>query len=116
MPVICDATNGTTSTLWAGERGWLVARQKRTVDEAQDMLDRGEWLTPGEAALLLPVNRATVNRYLLKGETKSGLPLRHRMTTSRRRLCHPDDLRAIIAAGQEVHEGTEAVDAVPPQR
>src|SRR5690606_35811236 len=98
-------TSKPTSTLCARGGGWPVGRHKMDLDGVQEKLAQGEWLKPAEAALLLPVNRATVNRYLIAGQTPSGLPLRHRRMPSGHRLCHPDELRAIIAAAEEIKEG-----------
>jgi len=58
-------------------------------------LDRGEWLTPGEVAILTGASRSAVHTWL------SAVPPKVRWRTkpfSRHRECHPGDVQAILDA------------------
>lgn len=75
-------------------------------DEIEQRLNRGEWLRPGEVALLLEVARSTVHNWLTRGR------LRYRQRpVSGYRECHPEDVQQMLAQYRQQHP---AADAGPP--
>lgn len=73
----------------------------RPVDEVRAALDADEWLSPGDAAVVLGVNRQTVHRML-----SADPPLiRYRLKpgTGQHRELHPDDVRRELAKRIKVH-------------
>lgn len=79
----------------------MGGRKRLTAEDAEAQLLAGEWLTPGAVAALLGVDRGTVNYWLARGQTPSGLRLRHRPNPfNRYRECDPSDVRAILAAAR----------------
>jgi hypothetical protein len=70
-------------------------------EEIERRLAAGEWLRPGDVALLLKVDRRTVDR-LLRAER-----IRYRLVpgTGRYRECHPDDVQRELDDRRRVHGG-----------
>lgn len=63
-------------------------------------LDAGEWLRPGEVAVLFGVSRAAVDRWLTAGK------IRHRINPlNRRRTCDPVDVRQELDAFRKTQGG-----------
>lgn len=77
----------------------MGGRKKLTPESVEAQLDSGEWLTPGAVAVLLGVDRTTVNYWLKTNQTPSGLQLRTDVdSVNQYRLCNPSDVRAILEA------------------
>lgn len=76
----------------------MGGRKKETAETAQAKLDAGEWLTAGAIAVLLRVDRGTVTNWIERGETRTGLRLRHRPNAlTGYRECNPRDVARILA-------------------
>lgn len=77
----------------------MGGRKKETAEAAEARLDDGKWLTTGAVAVLLGVDRGTVNYWLKIGHTPTGLKLRAEVDAiSGYRACNPQDVRVILAA------------------
>ncbi len=73
----------------------------RPASELRALLDRGEWLSPGEVAVILGVNRQTIHRMLT--DTPPGIRYRVKPGTGQYRECDPDDVRRLLAERTIVH-------------
>ncbi|MEU7590659.1 hypothetical protein AB0A95_30755 [Micromonospora sp. NPDC049230] len=73
----------------------------RTVDELERAVRAGEWLRPGDVALLLVVSKSTVVRMLNADPPE--IRYRRISGTGRHRECHPEDVLRELAARREVH-------------
>lgn len=80
----------------------MVGRGEET-EQLRQRLKDGDWLDPGAVAKVLGAGRASVHRWLTAGQTPTGMRLRHRVTASGYREAHPDDVKAILAAREEIH-------------
>jgi excisionase family DNA binding protein len=76
--------------------------------DLQARLDAGDWLTAGEAAILLGAGRTTIHRLLTDGV----LAYRVRTGTGGYREIDPESLRTELARREAVHRGT-AEDPAP---
>ncbi|MFF0823087.1 hypothetical protein ACFYUR_22220 [Micromonospora haikouensis] len=72
------------------------------VEELEERLSRGEWLLPGEVALLLSVSRSTVIRVFLNPDPPK-IRYRIRPGSGQYRECHPEDVRRELDARRRVH-------------
>lgn len=74
-----------------------------TAEEIERRLNAGEWLRPGDVAILLDVSRSTVTRML---DPKSPV-IRFRTIpgSGRHRELHPDDVRRQLIERRKVHGG-----------
>lgn len=62
-------------------------------------LDAGEWLRPGDVAILFNTSRTSVHRWLASGM------IRYRRTPGGHRVCHPGDVRRELDAYRREHGG-----------
>lgn len=61
-------------------------------------VDRGEWLSPGEAAVVLGISRTKTHRMLSEGQLRYKTKAR-----SKHRIVDPAHVLAILAEADEVH-------------
>lgn len=73
-----------------------------TAGEIERRLARGEWLLPGEVAVLLGVDRSTVIRAYLRPDPPL-IRYRRRPGRGGYRECHPDDVRLVLAERRRIH-------------
>jgi hypothetical protein len=78
----------------------------KTPDELERKLDAGEWLLPGEVAILLGVNRTTVH-WMLAEQDPPAFRYRVRPGRGGYRELHPDDVRRELDARRRVHGASE---------
>lgn len=71
---------------------------EETAAEIRARLDRGEWLRPGQLAVLFGTTRTSIDRWIRKGV------FTYRETPSGRRECNPDDVRRELAKYLEVRQ------------
>jgi hypothetical protein len=71
-----------------------------TPEEIERRLDGGEWLRPGDVAILLGVSRKTVDRML--SATPPAMRWRRKPGTGRYREVHPEDVRRELDARRKV--------------
>ncbi len=83
----------------------------RSWQELKQQLDDGEWLTIGNVAILLGVDRTTVH-HMLKPNERTGAPARIRYRVrpgaGAYRECHPADVRRELDARQQIHGEADA--------
>jgi hypothetical protein len=72
-----------------------------TPEELELRLDKGEWLLPGDVAILLGVDRSTVVRMLTAEPPK--MRFRVRAGAGGYRECHPEDVRRELAERHRIH-------------
>lgn len=75
-----------------------------TPEEIERRLDAGEWLRPGEVAILLDVSRSTVTRML--DPKNPAIRFRQISGTGRHRQLNPEDVRRELDARRTVHGET----------
>ncbi len=86
----------------------------RVVDDQATLerrLDAGEWLSPGEVAVLLGLGRTTVHGLLESG--RIGFRLTTGGAKRQHRRCDPADVRRLLNERREVHRGNP-IELMPP--
>lgn len=78
-------------------REWFVADV--TPEEIEQRLRDGEWLSPPLVAVLFDVDPNTVRARLNAGSVR----FRPKSPGSRYRVCHPDDVLALLDESRRVH-------------
>jgi hypothetical protein len=86
------ATNATPAT---------IATMGGTADEIERRLDQGDWLLPGDVAILLEVDRSTIVRMLNADPPR--IRFRRRPGAGQYRECHPDDVRQLLEERRRIH-------------
>lgn len=71
-----------------------------TPEEIERRLDAGEWLRPGDVAILLGVSRKTVDRML--PDQSPTMRWRRKPGTGRHREVHPEDVRRELDARRNI--------------
>lgn len=67
-------------------------------EQLRQAVQAGQWLTPGEAAVVLRLSRMTVHRWIAKGW------IGYRQTPGGHRKCNPEDLQRLLATNARRHE------------
>ncbi|TCB97598.1 DNA-binding protein [Micromonospora zingiberis] len=73
----------------------------RSVEDLESAARTGEWLRPGDVALVLGVSRTAVVRML--NADPPALRYRIKPGSGRHRECHPDDVIAALEQRRQVH-------------
>lgn len=90
----------------------MATSEERT--EIEQRLERGDWLPPGDVAVLFDVTRYAVDYWLKQGRTRYG-PLHYRRTAGGHRLCDPADVRHMVEEYRKVHGGGSSEQDPPTQ-
>ncbi|MFC4146635.1 hypothetical protein ACFO0M_10240 [Micromonospora mangrovi] len=78
-----------------------IGTMARTVEELERALRDGEWLRPGDVALVLGASKSTVVRMLNADPPE--IRYRRKAGTGRHRECHPEDVLTKLAESRRVH-------------
>lgn len=73
----------------------------RPVDELREALSAGDWLSPGEVAVVLGINRQTVHRLL--SSDPPAIRYRLKPGTGQHRECNPLDVQRLLDERSVVH-------------
>lgn len=78
---------------------------EKSPEEIEQRLRAGEWLSPNLVAPLFPVDPKKVRAWIEDGTVR----FRWRSPGSTYKMCHPDDVLALLEKSREVHRaGDEA--------
>jgi hypothetical protein len=89
--------------------------------DIEQRMEKGEWLRIGDLMTLFgqpekPASRSSVDRWIRNGATfgKKRLVIRYKLEPSGDRICHPDDIAAVLAESRKVRS-VDHPDGIPGQ-
>ncbi|MGI5236466.1 hypothetical protein [Dactylosporangium sp. CA-139066] len=102
QPNITNGANDLYDRQQPSKAGCAVVVEKDP-GKLEERLKRGDWLTPGEVALLLQLGRTKVHTMLVQGQIRS-----RNKPASRHRVCNPEDVRRELAKLRDAEAETTA--------